>query len=216
MPVRRPLRGEARRPRRHAVAIWCASTALCCERYSHWLLAMPVRRYMVRLDGALQRAVFSLIAGDASAPLVASRGSTARCCGRRSRGRWRGTLLKLLVWLFIAAVDSFVFTTRRQQLLALPACRSLRGDDRQLALQAMLSLSMAVASEEAACAALHHRAVCFVFSTRRRRWLAMPVRRWVRHSIRDEARQLVAADDTLAVDDRSVCGSYSMARHRRR
>ena len=112
---------------------------------------------MVRLDGAVRQAVFSLIADDASTPLVASRGLTAHCCMRCSRGRWRGRLQKLLVWLFIAAVESLVFTTRRRQLLALPACRSLRGENRQLVLQAVLSLSMAVASEEAAGAALRRR-----------------------------------------------------------
>ena len=58
---------------------------------------------------------------------------------------------------FIATVDSFVFTTRQRRLLALPACRSLRDGDQQLVLQAMLSLSMAVASAEAACAALRRR-----------------------------------------------------------
>ena len=79
------------------------------------------------------------------------------------------------MWLFIAAVDSFVFTTRRRQLLALPACRSLRGDDRQLALQAMLSLSMAV--KRLLVRLFVVAIVCFVFSTRRRRLLAMPVRR---------------------------------------
>ena len=47
--------------------------------------------------------------------------------------------------------------------------------------------------------------VCFVFSTRRRRLLAMPARRW----IRDEAQQLVVAGGSLAVDGAGVCRSYS-------
>ena len=38
-----------------------------------------------------------------------------------SRSMARGRLQKLLVWLVIAAVDSFVLTTRQRQLLALPA-----------------------------------------------------------------------------------------------
>ena len=44
-----------------------------------------------------------------------------------------------------------------RRLLALPACRSLRERLDSLELQAMLLLSLAVASEEAACAALRRR-----------------------------------------------------------
>ena len=47
--------------------------------------------------------------------------------------------------------------------------------------------------------------VCFVFSTRRRRLLAMPVRRW----IRDKNQQLVVAHGARAVDGAGVCESYS-------
>ena len=36
------------------------------------------------------------------------------------------------MWLFVVAVGYFVFSTRRRQLLALPACRSLRDEARQL------------------------------------------------------------------------------------
>ena len=48
-------------------------------------------------------------------------------------------------------------------------------------------------------------AVCFGFSTRRRRLLAMPVRRW----IRDKAQQLVVAGGALAVNGAGVGRSYS-------
>ena len=64
-------------------------------------------------------------------------------------------------WPFIATVDSFVFTTHRRRL---PACRLLSGEVDSSMLQAMPSLSMAVASEKRLVAT-----VCFVLSTRRRR-----------------------------------------------
>ena len=47
--------------------------------------------------------------------------------------------------------------------------------------------------------------VCVVFSTRRRRLLAMPGHRW----IHDEAPQLVVAGGALAVDGAGACRSYS-------
>ena len=126
------------------------------------------------------------------------------------RCRWRGRLPKLLMWLFI--VGSFMYTTRRGDCWHCPPAARCVKD------------STAWSCKPCSCCHWRWRlkrllvqlfvvaVVCSVLSTRRRRLLELPVR----HSIRDEARQLVAADDALAVDDGSVCRGYSMARHRRR
>ena len=67
-----------------------------------------------------------------------------------------------------------------------------------LPLQAMLSLSMVVASGEAAGAALRRRCgLLRVLNSTAAGLLAMPIRR----SRCDEARRLVAAGDALAVDE---------------
>ena len=171
---------------------------------------------MVRLDGAVLRAVFSLIAGDA-----------------RSRSS-RHAARQLIAAGGALAVDGAgvcrSYSCGSSSPLSTALCSRLVGGNcwrRQPAARCVMKIDSLCCEPRSRCRwrwrlkRLLVRlfiivAVCFVFSTRRRRWLAMPVRRWVRHSIRDEARQLVAADDTLAVDDRSVCGSYSMARHRRR
>ena len=86
---------------------------------------------MTRLNSSLLQAVLSLSMAPASAE------ATHVALHRRRR--------------------QFYVHDSSRRLLALPACRSLRERLDSLELQAMLLLSLAVASEEAACAALRRR-----------------------------------------------------------